>query len=92
MASSRLAQASNQEEKILLAIQAHKKGQISSFRKASALYTIPKSTLHARSKGRTTRENAQSKNRKLSSTKELSLIQWILSMDERGEAPQIATV
>jgi hypothetical protein len=31
MAFSRLAQASNQEGKILLAIQAHKKGQISSF-------------------------------------------------------------
>jgi predicted HTH domain antitoxin len=46
MASSRLAQASNQEGKILLAIQAYNQGQISSLRKASALYTIPNSTLH----------------------------------------------
>jgi hypothetical protein len=87
MASSRLAEASNQEGKIVLAIQAYKKGQISSLRKASALYAIPKSTLHDQSKGRTTRENAQSTNRKLSSTAELTLIQWILAMDKRGKAP-----
>jgi predicted HTH domain antitoxin len=58
MASSRLAQASNQEGKILLAIQAYKRGQVSSIEKASALYTVPHSTLHDRLKGRTTRENA----------------------------------
>jgi hypothetical protein len=58
MSLSRLAQASNQEGKVLLAIQAYKRGQVKSLRKASALYTIPKSTLHNRSKGRTTRENA----------------------------------
>src|SRR5688572_17840516 len=92
MASSRLAQASNQEGKILLAIQAYKQGQISSLRKASALYTVPNSTLHDRSNGRTTSENNQLKNRKLSSTEELILSQWILSMDERGKAPRIAIV
>jgi hypothetical protein len=48
MASARLAQAPNQEGKILLAIQAYKKGQISSLNKASALYSVPFSTLWQR--------------------------------------------
>jgi hypothetical protein len=92
MASSRLAQASNQEGKLLLAIQAYKRGQVSSIEKASALYTVPHSTLYDRLKGRMTRENAQLRNWKLSSTEELSLIQWILSMDTRGNASRAATI
>jgi predicted HTH domain antitoxin len=59
MAFSRLAQASNQEGKLLLAIQAYKRGQVLSIEKASALYTVPHSTLHDRLKDCTTRENAQ---------------------------------
>jgi hypothetical protein len=73
MASSRLAQASNQEGKILLAIQAYKRGQISSIKKASALYSVPFTTLHDRLNSGITRENAQLQNRKLSLTKELTL-------------------
>jgi predicted HTH domain antitoxin len=45
MASSRLAQASNQEGKILLAIQAYKKNQVSSLNKAATLYSISYPTL-----------------------------------------------
>ena len=52
-------QASNQEEKILLAIQAFNFGQISSIRKAAALYNVPYTTLQNRLNGRTTRENSQ---------------------------------
>jgi uncharacterized protein (DUF2267 family) len=73
MASSRLAQASNQEGKILLAIQAYKRGQISSIKKASALYSVPFTTLYDRLNGSITRENAQLQNRKLFLTKELTL-------------------
>lgn len=93
MPTSRLPQASNQEGKILLALQAYKKGQVSSLRKASVLYDVPHSTLHDRLKGRTTREHAQERNRKLSVTEEITLTQWILSMDERGKPPpRVATV
>jgi hypothetical protein len=92
MTSSRLAQASNHEGKILLAIQAYKRGQISSIKKASALYSVPFTSLWHRIHGRTTRQNAQSQNRKLSSTEEITLSQWILSMDERGKPPRIVTV
>lgn len=89
MPTSRLPQASNQEGKILLALQAYKKGQVSSLRKASVLYDVPHSTLHDRLKGRTTREHAQERNRKLSVTEEITLTQWILSMDERGKPPPL---
>jgi hypothetical protein len=92
MSTSGFAQASNQEGKILLAIQAHKARQVSSLRKASALYSVPPTSLWNRSQGRTTRENAQLQNRKLSPTEEATLIQWILSMDERGKSPRIATI
>lgn len=43
-------------------------------------------------KGRTTRENAQTRNRKLSPTEESTLVQWILSMDEPGKPLRVATV
>jgi hypothetical protein len=92
MASSRLAQASNQEGKILLAIQAYKRGQISSIKKASTLYSVPFTILYDRLNSSITRENAQLQNRKLFLTEELTLVQWILSMDERGKSPRIATV
>jgi predicted HTH domain antitoxin len=62
MASSRLAQASNQEGKILLAIQAYKKNQVSSLNKAATLYGISYPSLWHRFHGRTTQENVQSRN------------------------------
>jgi hypothetical protein len=74
MPQSQLLQASNQEGKILLAIQAYKRGQISSIKKVSALYSVPFTTLHDRLNGSTTRENAQLQNRKLSLTEELTLV------------------
>jgi hypothetical protein len=86
------ARASNQEGRVLLALQAYKRGQVSSLRKASVLYTVPFSSLQDRYRGRTTRENAQNHNRKLTSTEESVLIQWILSMNERGRSPRVTIV
>ncbi|KAL1960690.1 hypothetical protein VTO42DRAFT_6520 [Malbranchea cinnamomea] len=85
-------QTSNQEEKIQLAIQAYQRGQVRSLRKASALYSVPFTTLRDRYNGRATRENAQEKNRKLSKSEEITLTQQILSMDERGKPLRAATV
>jgi predicted HTH domain antitoxin len=59
MSSTRFSQASQQEGKILLAIQALKRGQISSLQRASALFSVPHSTLHDRLHGHTTQENTQ---------------------------------
>jgi hypothetical protein len=85
-------QASYTEGRILLAIDAIKKGHISSIRGAAKLYDVPRSTLTHRVRGRTARLDSQSRNRKLTSTEESVLIQWITSMDERGQPPQVATV
>ncbi|EDN08103.1 conserved hypothetical protein [Histoplasma mississippiense (nom. inval.)] len=81
-----------QEGRILLAIKALDKGQISGIRAAARAYEVPYSSLYDRLHGRTTRKDSQLKNRKLSLTEEASLIQWILSMTERGQSPRITTV
>lgn len=75
-----------------MAIQALKRGQISSIKKAAGLYGIPFTTLQNRLNGRTTRENSQLNNRKITSTEESVLVQWILSMDERGQPPRVSAV
>ena len=92
MPAPRRRQTSNQEGKILLAIQAFKSGQISSIRKAAALYDVPYTTLQNRLNGRTTRENSQLRNRKMTLAEESFLEKWILSMDERGQPPRVSTV
>ncbi|OJD24343.1 hypothetical protein ACJ73_04300, partial [Blastomyces percursus] len=92
MSTRQKHQASNQEGKLLLAIQALSQGQISSVRAAAKLYSVPQSTLVHRVSGRTARVNTPSKQRKLSPTEEESLVQWILVMDERGHPPRVGSV
>ena len=67
-----------------LAIQAYKDGHFTSVRGAANAYDVPKSTLQARVNGRPTRHGLRLANLKLTATEELTLIQWILSMEERG--------
>jgi hypothetical protein len=85
-------QASKREGRILLAIKAYQDGQIKSIRAAARAYDLPHNTLLYRLHGHPTRENSQLSNRKLTSTEEESLVQWINSMDERGQPPRIASV
>lgn len=92
MSTTTACQASHQEGNILLAIKAYKKGQISSLRAAAKLYDVPLSSLTYRYHGRTTRQDSQLKNRKLTSTEESVLVQWIISMDERGQPPRVSIV
>ncbi|KAL1957115.1 hypothetical protein VTO42DRAFT_6373 [Malbranchea cinnamomea] len=92
MSTTQSQQVSIQEERLLLAIEALKKGEISSVRAAAKLYNVPHSTLNHRVKGRTARVNTPPKNRKLSLTEEECLIQWILAMDERGQPPRVGIV
>ena len=92
MSSSQSAQVSNQEEKILLAIQAYKKDQISSIHKASVLFAVPFSTLQDWLSDRTTCENSQFKNQKLISIEESVLVQWIIFMNERDQSSWVNTV
>jgi transposase len=80
------------EERVQLAVNALRSGQIQSIRKAAAAFDVPKSTLQERVKGGATRQQAQVKNRKLLPTEEVALIQWIESLDDRGMSPTIGYI
>ena len=82
-------QASHKEGRIVLAIEAVRKGQKLSIQAAARSYDVPYSTLYYRLKGRTAKEDSQPGNQKLTSIEEPVLIQWIVSMDERGQPPRL---
>jgi hypothetical protein len=67
--------------RIDLAIQAHKQGQITSFRAATSMYDVPRSTTQLRVKGIKPKRNSIAPNRCLTSAQEGWLKQWIMSMD-----------
>ena len=67
-----------------LAINSYKSGYFTSIREAAATYDVPRSTLQARLHGRASQQEIRSTNLKLTNTEELTLVNWILSMDERG--------
>lgn len=77
-----------QEGRILLAIQAIKKQGKLSIRKAADIYDVPRSTLHARLHGRENRVELRANCFKLTEIEENSLVKWIISMDIRGAAPR----
>ena len=81
-----------QEGRILLAIQAIKKQGKLSIRKAADTYDVPRSTLHARLHGRENRVELRANCFKLTEIEENSLVKWIISMDIRGAAPRPKTV
>lgn len=80
-------QAFYQEGRLLLAIKALGNNQISSVRASTKLYNVSYSTPNHRVKGRTALVNAHPENQKPSLTEEECLVQWILTMDERGKPP-----
>ena len=85
--NTQLAQKAQKEGRMALAIQALKRGQLSSVRAAAETYDVAESTLRGRVKGIDARCDSIPINRKLTTTEELTLIEWILSMDQRGLAP-----
>ncbi|KAM4065836.1 DDE superfamily endonuclease [Hirsutella rhossiliensis] len=78
------------EERVLLAVRAYQQGQFKSTRKAAAAYDVPQSTVSDRLRGVIRRRDVQMNNLKLTATEETALVQWILSMDERGMPPTVA--
>lgn len=84
--------STEQEGRILLAIQAIKNQEISSIREAAHHFQVPRSTLQRRLTGDVFRSESRANNHKLSQIEEESLVQWILSMDSRGAAPRPTTV
>jgi hypothetical protein len=77
------------EERVQLAVEGYEQGHFKSIRQAAAVYNVVHSTVLRRRRGLPIRHDAQINNRKLSLAQEQALVQWILSMDERGMAPTI---
>lgn len=77
-------QSIRKEGRMTLALQAYKDGHFTSIRGAANAYDIPESTLRSRVKGCPARRDLRPTNTKLSDLEELTLVQWILSMEERG--------
>ena len=85
-------QLAQKEGRIALAMQAYKGGQFSSTKACADTYDISDATLRRRVKGIHARCDSVPINRKLTTTEESTLIEWILSMDQRGLAPRSDTV
>ena len=83
---------SNRETRISMAMEAIHSKTSPSIRAAADVYDVPHSTLAARLRGVSTRQEAQSMQRKLSLTEEEALVRWILSMDERGYSPRVSVI
>jgi len=88
MATPTQAKSSNQEDRILLAIQSIKQGHIQSIRAAAMSYDVPKATLRRRAHGITSRRDSTPNSRKLTPYEESALIQYILDLDSRGFPPR----
>ena len=89
---SRPSNSVEQEGKLLLAISALKKKEISNIREAARLYDVPRSTLQDRLQGKTNRDETRANGHKMTRNEEESLVQWILSLDQRGAAPRQAHI
>src|SRR5450432_1634515 len=77
-----------QEGRIALAVEALKQGFFTSVRSAARSYDVPHMTLSRRVRDILARRDKRPTNCKLTATEELTLVQWILSMDQRGLAPR----
>ncbi|RFU36216.1 hypothetical protein B7463_g148, partial [Scytalidium lignicola] len=77
-----------QEGRILLAINALKNNQIKSMQAAARSFDVPFGTLYDRMRGRPEAFTTYTKAFKMSQLEESSLVQWIISMGNRGMPPR----
>ncbi len=75
------------EKDLDLALSAIKSVPDSSIRTIASLYNVSYVTLSRRLRGRTTRRDAQTNNRKLTPTEEQVLLDRIKSLDDQGFSP-----
>jgi hypothetical protein len=69
-------------------MDALKHGHFTSVRDAAKSYDLVHTTLQRRVNGRLAKCNLRPTNCKLTNTEESTLVQWILSMDQRGLSPR----
>ena len=78
---------SEKEGRCLLALNAYRNGQFRTINAAITAYDVNYKTLLARSKGQLPRVTCPPNGRKLITTEEKTLEDWILSLDARGLPP-----
>ena len=83
---------SNQEAKILLALQAIQKDPKLSTWRAARIYTVPETTLRRRLTGIPSRAGIRPNSRKLSDLEEQTISRYILDLDSRGFPPRLAGI
>ena len=81
-----------QEGRIQFAINALKNNEITSVRRAAAVFNVPRSTLQDQLNGLHFRAEQRANSHRLSQTQEDTLIEWIVSRDKRGAAPRPSQV
>ena len=79
--SQNARKSTEQEGRVLLALEAIRNKQIPSVAAAATEFNIPRSTLRRRLAGTTNRSETRANNHKLSEIEEQSLVQWVVSMD-----------
>ena len=92
MPAQRRAEKAQKEGRKLLALQALQKGQISSTQRTVQLYNMFNLSLYNCIHGHTPHTNLYTNNHKLTKTKELTLIQWILLIDKYSYLAKIYTI
>ena len=92
MSTTPFDSAVQKEGRIILAIESFKKGQIKSIQSAAKAYNVSYTTLKYRIHGRASRVDSTPNGRKLNTTEESVLINWIISADQRGLPPRHNTV
>ena len=80
------------EGRKLLALQAYQTGRIKSLRAAAKAYDVPHNSLAYRASGHRPRDQLGQHNRKLTDTEELTLVKWVLSIDQCGYPPRVYAV
>jgi hypothetical protein len=76
------------EGRVLLAVSAIKKQEIKSIREAARIFNVSDRTIRRRLNGTISRTETRANCHKLTEIQEHSLVQWVLSMDQRGAAPR----
>ncbi len=89
MAENSINQTIPLEKRLNLALEAIQSSTVPSIRTVASLYSVPRTTLQHRLRGRVTRRDAQNNNRKLSSTEEQVLLDRIKLLDDRGFSPTL---
>ena len=82
----------SQEARILLAMEAVNTIKKMNVTRAAKLYSVPRSTLRDRLRGRPQAATVRNSNLKLTSSEEETLVRYILELDSRGFPPRIDSV